>query len=73
MANERAEAPRAAKASRELERARQAQRVYQVGREALERRSVVRGLVALALIVLAFSVARAGLYRVFVPGWWKQW
>ncbi len=42
-------------------------------REALERRSLVRGLLLLAAIVLVLSIARAGLDRVFVPGWWRQW
>jgi hypothetical protein len=42
-------------------------------REALERRSLVRGLLLLAAILLVLSVARAGLERVFVPGWWRQW
>ncbi len=42
-------------------------------REALERRSLVRGLLLLAAVVLVLSIARAGLDRVFVPGWWRQW
>jgi hypothetical protein len=42
-------------------------------REALERRSLVRGLLLFAAIVLILSIARAGLDRVFVPGWWRQW
>jgi fatty acid desaturase len=35
------------------------------------RRSAVRGLLMLALLVLVLSIARAGLGRVFVPGWWR--
>lgn len=39
--------------------------------ERMERRSVVRGLILLAVIMLVGSVARAGLDRVFVHGWWR--
>ena len=41
--------------------------------EAREGRSLLRGLLLLALVVLAFSLARAGVGRAFVSGWWKQW
>jgi hypothetical protein len=47
-----------------------------VRREAAEKRlmlSVARGLVALGLLALLASMARAGLDRVFVHGWWRQW
>ena len=40
-------------------------------REKKERRSVVRGLILLAVVVLVGSMARAGLDRVFVHGWWR--
>ena len=39
--------------------------------EAQERRSMVRGLVLLALVILVLSVLRAGLHRVFPQGWWR--
>jgi hypothetical protein len=39
--------------------------------EGIERRSMVRGLILLALMVLVGSIARAGLDRVFVHGWWR--
>jgi hypothetical protein len=44
---------------------------YRADREKMERRSVVRGLILLAVVVLAGSVVRAGLDRVFVHGWWR--
>jgi hypothetical protein len=34
---------------------------------------MVRGLILLALLVLAASIARAGLDRVVYTGWWRQW
>ena len=42
-------------------------------RERDEERSALRGLVWIALLILAGSIARAGLSRAFVPGWWRQW
>jgi hypothetical protein len=42
-------------------------------RTSLERRSMARGLLLLAATILLLSLARAGLARVFVPGWWHQW
>jgi hypothetical protein len=41
--------------------------------EARERRSQVRGLVWLALAVIVFAILRAGMHRVFAPGWWRLW
>jgi fatty acid desaturase len=38
-----------------------------------EQRSLLRGLILLALLVLLVSLARAGFGRLFVPGWWSQW
>jgi hypothetical protein len=38
-----------------------------------ERRRHIRGLLLLALTVLAFSLLRAGLHNVFTPGWWRLW
>lgn len=49
----------------ELERRRRQQ-------ETVERRSVVRGLILLAAVVLVGSILRAGLDRVFVHGWWRS-
>jgi len=55
--------PAVARDRREFER-------YRHDREKKERRSVVRGLILLAVFVLVGSMARAGLDRVFVQGWW---
>ncbi len=49
---------------------------HRLRREAADNRqklSVARGLVALGLLALLASMARAGLDRVFVHGWWRQW
>jgi hypothetical protein len=46
-------------------------RTYQLKREKAERRSVVRGLLLMSALVLAGSIVRAGLDRVFVHGWWR--
>ena len=39
----------------------------------VEQRSLLRGLILLAVVVLILSLARAGFDRLFVPGWWRQW
>jgi hypothetical protein len=41
--------------------------------EARERRAQVRGLVWLALAAIVFAILRAGVHRVFTPGWWRLW
>ncbi len=38
-----------------------------------ERRMQVRGLLLLAVVVLLFSIWRAGAHRVFTMGWWRLW
>jgi len=38
-----------------------------------ERVRQVRGLILLAVAVLVFGVLRAGVHRVFGPGWWRLW
>jgi hypothetical protein len=38
-----------------------------------ERVRQVRGLLLLALAALLFAVLRAGVGRVFTPGWWRLW
>ncbi|MGC9199583.1 MAG: hypothetical protein ACP5E5_11710 [Acidobacteriaceae bacterium] len=54
-----------------LQRELEAYAIYCREREQLERRSVLRGLILLALLVLSVSVLRAGLDRVFFQGWWR--
>ena len=67
----RAQPPRIPPSTRSLDRASQDQKSYLRNREILESRSVVRGLILLALLVLIASMFRAGIVRVFVPGWWR--
>jgi hypothetical protein len=38
-----------------------------------ERTRQMRGLLLLALAALLFAVLRAGVGRVFTPGWWRVW
>jgi hypothetical protein len=54
-----------------LERDRREFERYRKDREKAERRSVVRGLILLAVVLLVGSMTRAGLDRVFVHGWWR--
>jgi hypothetical protein len=43
------------------------------GRERAEHSGLLRALLVLGVVVLLGSIARAGLGRVFVHGWWSQW
>jgi len=70
MPSERAQPPRIPPTTRTLEREQAARKIELAQREVPERRSVVRGLLILAIIVLLASFARAGLGRVFVYRWW---
>jgi hypothetical protein len=67
----RAASPQLPSSSPALERDRQEFQSYRVEREKTERRSVVRGLMLMAVLVLVGSMVRAGLDRVFVHGWWR--
>jgi len=69
----RAEAVRVPEPTQTLELVRARAAVQMSARRLVERRSIARGLLLLAVVVLGLSVARAGLGRVFVPGWWRQW
>lgn len=44
---------------------------YRSERERVERRSVIRGLILIILLVLVASILRAGFGRVFAHGWWR--
>lgn len=58
----------------ETEQKREATRVEALrSRLRLEQRSLLRGLILLAVVVLIASLARAGFGRLFVPRWWRQW
>ena len=67
----RAAPPQLPTASPAFERDRQAYERYRIDREKVERRSVVRGLILLAVLVLVGSILHAGLDRTFVHGWWR--
>jgi hypothetical protein len=66
-------AARAPELSRGAQRELAALRERRRQGELAERRGTVRGLLLLALVVLIASVWRAGLERVFLPGWWRHW
>jgi hypothetical protein len=68
-----AEMVRPPKATPELEQARAEDQARRGRLAAVERRSVVRGLIVLGVLALGWSMVRAGLGRVFVQGWWRQW
>ena len=65
--------PQAPKPTAEMLADRAGKQLYLREREAVESRGQVRALLLLAIVVLLFSVARAGIGNVFVPGWWRQW
>ena len=71
QAEHSAEPPRIPAPTPTQERAELERKAYFRKREQMEHRSIVRGLLLLALLVLAASIARAGLGRVFVSGWWR--
>ena len=48
----------------------ESERREQEGRERVRQ---IRGLVWLAAAAVVFAVARAGVHRVFTPGWWRFW
>ena len=68
---DRAEPPRIPPPTRAQERADEVRRRYIREREWLEGRSLMRGFIVLAVIVLLASMVRAGFDRVFVHGWWR--
>ena len=72
-AGQRAKPPRPP-ALTEREQRRENERLDRLNsRVRLEQRSLLRGLILLAVVILIASLARAGFGRLFVPGWWNQW
>lgn len=69
----RAQPPRPPALSQSQQRADLARREALAARLGLEQRSLLRGLILLALVVLLVSLSRAGLGRLFLPGWWRVW
>jgi ferric-dicitrate binding protein FerR (iron transport regulator) len=57
--------------TRSVEQKRAEFEAYRRDREKVERRSVVRALILIAMVVLAGSILHAGLDRVFLHGWWR--
>jgi len=49
------------------------QPVSSTARRQTERRRQVRGLLLLAIVILIFSLLRAGTHTIFTPGWWRLW
>lgn len=68
----RAQPPRPPALTPAQERAESQRRELLAARVGVEQRSLLRGLILLAVVVLVASLARAGFERLFVPGWW-QW
>jgi len=69
----RAEPPRPP-ALTDREKRRESARLERLNaRVRVEQRSLLRGLILLAVLILIASLARAGFGRLFVPGWWRQW
>lgn len=69
----RAQRPRPVAVTPALRKANGERQAYLGEREGKERRSMLRGLILLAVLVLVFSLVRAGTERVFYAGWWRQW
>jgi hypothetical protein len=44
---------------------------YRRERETIERRSIVRALILIAIVALVGSILHAGIDSVFVQGWWR--
>lgn len=65
--------PRAPQMPPSLRKVEAAQAGVRRGREVAERQSMLRGLILLALVLLALSMLHAGAARVFPSGWWRQW
>ena len=72
-AGHRAEPPRPPALSEREQRRERARAETLKGRVRLEQRSLVRGLILLAVVILIASLVRAGFGRLFVPRWWTQW
>lgn len=69
----RAQPARPPALSEREQRRETARRMTLRARVQMEQRSLLRGLILIALVVLIVSLARAGFDRLFVPGWWRQW
>lgn len=68
-----AAAPRPPEASPALQKAEGERRAYLHQREGLEKRSMLRGLILLAALVVVFALFRAIGGDFFPNGWYRQW
>jgi hypothetical protein len=71
--DQRAAVPAIPEATPQQQRKLAERDAYHREREQVERRRQLRTLLVLALIVIAVSIARAGVGRVFPQGWWRLW
>ena len=69
----RAQPPRPPALTREQALREEARVEARQARVRLEQSSLLRGLILIAAVILIVSIARAGLDRLFVPGWWREW
>lgn len=69
----RAKSPRPPALSHLQERVEKTRRATLIRRLGVEQRSLLRGLILLALVVVLASLAHAGFGRLFLPGWWREW
>lgn len=69
----RAEPPRAPALTPALLKAEDERQKYLQSRGAVERRSMLRGLILLAVMVLLIALIGGGVQRAFPAGWWGRW
>lgn len=68
-----AEPPRAPALSRSALEGQEERARYVLGQETRERRSLLRGLILLCLVILVASLIHAGGARTFPAGWLRRW
>jgi hypothetical protein len=70
---DRAQPPRAPQLPASAQRSLEEAAIYRREREGVERQSVLRGLLLLAILVLVAGLLHGGLSRAFFSGWWRHW
>jgi hypothetical protein len=73
FAPHRAQPPRPPEPTPQDKRKEAARRQALDARLGLEQRSLLRGFILLAVIVVLASLVRSDFSRLLVPGWWRQW
>lgn len=71
--DDRAQPPRPAALTQEQQRREDERKSVLRERMSVAQRSLLRGLILLAVVIVIASLVRAGFDRLFVPGWWRQW